>query len=162
MNALIQWDYVETIYHCLGHNPIFVLTYEFDHRKPNEWRINMAAKKDKRKDGSVGDWKGIANVPIDDSAKEMAQALVGSDDSEWTAGLGDLLASDYKLVIRWDDRSDCPMVSISCYDKDSPNYKHTLITRAPSWRLALALTWVKHHEIADGVWTEDTEGDVWS
>ena len=136
---------------------------EFDINKPNDWRLVVMARKQKQQsDESIGKWNGIANIAIEDEHKVEAQALIEETPDVVVSRVNDMLAANYKFVLRWDDRSDCPMVSASCYDADSPNFKYTLVTRAPRWDFALALTTIKHFDIAGEDWSGSVEGDTWS
>jgi len=139
-----------------------VTKLEFDLKTYNQWSIRMAKKDSKPQESGIGEWKGIANIAITSEHKAAAENMVREGDVRVTERVSELLAADYKIVLRWDERSNCPSVSLSCYNEASPNYKRTLITRAPLWDTAFALMGIKHFEIASGDWTADSEEDKWS
>lgn len=159
---LCEHDWLDTIEWCLRHSCSFHISVDkrYNERKQRD-EVIMARKKDSSGQGSIGDWNGIANISISSEHKDKAVELLSGDDTAWESDIEDMVGSDYKFVIRWDDRSDCPYLSVSCYASDDPNFKYSLVTRAPSWKACFALFWVKHFEIANRDWTRDTVSDSW-
>jgi len=160
---LCEHDWLNTVYWCLCRSCSFFVSVDlqFNTYKKRE-EVIMARRKDvKDESESLGEWNGIANVVINDNHKARVIEILSSGDFAWENDIADLVASDYKFVIRWDDRSDCPYLSVSCYAKTDPNFKFSLVSRAPSWRACFALFWVKHFEVCSGVWSASGEKDVW-
>lgn len=114
------------------------------------------------KDGKIGNWGGIVSVRFDRRDKDDYKGFVDNN-PEWVLEQAhDLVAEDNKITLSWDSRSDCFMASISCYNDKSPNYKHTMISRAPTLVDALGVALYKHVIIAERDWgVEASEGDVW-
>lgn len=117
--------------------------------------ISMAKKKESTS-SSVGKWNGITNVPAPEEIIERAHELA---DQDWTRErLEDLVAADYKVSCSYDSRHDCMMVSISCYDETSPNYKYTMVSRGAALGVTLCLALLKHFVVAEEVWVSGAAG----
>lgn len=125
------------------------------------WRLKIMAKKNARANSSngIGEWKGFANIPF--GAQDKDKALHWSKERDLWQEASDLVASDYKITLTVDQRSDAFVCSISCYDSDSPNYKHTMTSRAPTIDFALMVAIYKHIVIANGDWTEGVSAETW-
>lgn len=123
------------------------------------WRITRMAKKTETKKGTMGDWKGIVAVPFgaDEKREYAAQEIEFSDVA---LELGEIIATDYKLSLSHDNRSGAVMASLSCYNPDDPNYKSTMISRAPTVMDAIGVTVFKHVHVAERVWAESGDGDA--
>jgi len=128
---------------------------------PN-FRIEPMAKKETKSDSKMGSWNGIATVPFNSPEKEQFQKWQ-VDQDDWETDLTELIAQDYKLSLSHDNRSGAIMASLSCYNPKEPNYKYTLISRAPTPLLAVAVTLFKHLELSGGDWNaaQPEDADLW-
>lgn len=117
---------------------------------------NIMASKSK-----LGEWNGIARVPFNVPERKKFDAWLKKDPDVFFE-LGEIIAMDYKLSLSHEDRSGAVMASLSCYNPKEPNYKYTLVSRAPTVLDAIAVTVFKHLELAQGKWQEpDADVDMW-
>lgn len=110
---------------------------------------------------TLGEWNGIAKVAFNNPERRKYDDWIKTK-PDIELEVGELIGQDYKVSFSHDSRSGAVMCSVSCYAASSPNYKYTLISRAPTFWDALAVSIFKHTVLADGVWTEaETEDDMW-
>jgi hypothetical protein len=141
---------------------IFEIRFESVHnRKLIKGLKIMATKSKKSTENSkgIGDWNGIANVAFSKADKANYETWLEAADIG--ALLHDLIASDYKLSLSWDSRSDVFMSSLSCYNPQSTNFKFTLVSRAPNPIHALQVALYKHFVLSSEAWGAVVETDSW-
>lgn len=126
-----------------------------------ETRIEIMARKKKTtaKGEGIGEWKGFANITF--GKEDKAEMLVWTETADVWTMLQELVASDYKVSFNADQRHDAFVCSMSCYDPESPNFKRTMTSRAPSVPMACAVGLYKHFVIADQDWDVDEESEAW-
>lgn len=118
----------------------------------------IMAKKEKNE---IGDWKGIARVPFNSPERDAFVTWLKSEPDIFLE-LSEIIAQDYKLSLSYDSRSDAIMASLSCYNAKEPNYKMTLVSRAPTFWDALCVTVFKHTVLCEGKWNDAPEdSDKW-
>jgi len=127
-----------------------------------KYRITHMAKKSQNSGGKMGSWNGIVSVPFNSPEKEQFMKWRETADG-WETDLQDLIAQDYKLSLSHDNRSGAIMASLSCYNQKDPNYKYTMISRAPTPLMAVAVTLFKHLVLTEGDWNDSTppDADMW-
>ena len=124
-------------------------------------RVRIMATKRKsgnKSNGSMGEWHGIVRVPFTAEDKEGFDKWMSTVDV--ADMIQELVSGDYKLTLSYDNRNDAYLCSISCYDASSPNYKHTMISRAASTLTVLHLAIYKHFVVANGEWHSDEPEDI--
>lgn len=112
-----------------------------------------------KKAGKVGEWKGFADISVSKADKPKIKQYA-SDGDKVLEDLENLIGSSYKVTLSFDSRSDAHMCSISCYDDNSENYKHTMVTRAKTAWGSLCAGLYKHWVIADGKWGTADDLDI--
>lgn len=142
----------------------FLITTELN-LVDSEGELSLMARRKSTKQGtngqtSIGDWNGFATIALTDADKaEINKYVVNWEHVEDV--IAQLLFDDYKVTLKWDTQSDCYMLSASCYDAESPNFKYTLVTRATNLHILYATLAYKHEIIARGVWVSNDRKDVW-
>ena len=114
-------------------------------------RMEMAKK--------IGEWKGFADIALSKSDKKAAKEYANEGDRVLT-DLENLVGSSYKVTISVDTRNDVHMVSVSCYDANSPNFKHTMVTRGRTAWGTLCAALYKHWHVADGKWQTQDDAEI--
>lgn len=120
----------------------------------------MAKKAVPGKDSKIGTWNGIANVAFNSDDKD--NYMVWKETIEIDDLLHQLIASDYKLTMSYDNRSDAFMCSLSCYNANETNFKFTMTSRAPNPTDAMLVALYKHFVISTENWGASTQEDTWS
>lgn len=110
----------------------------------------------KEKEVGIGEWLGFVDVKL---PKEARLKALESDTLSLMDNLDDLLQNNYKVSMTWDKKTETFLVSISCYDATSPNFKRTLTTRYTSALEALKLALWKDSVFLKGVWVSETSKD---
>lgn len=146
----------------LQHEFVIELTWESLNRSKYIKGLKIMATKTTKKSGkseTIGQWNGIAHVAFSGADKENYEKWLGKVDIDAT--LHDLIASDHKLSLSWDSRSDVFMASMSCYNAESPNFKYTMVSRAPSPIHAMQVALYKHYVVSEENWGAVAENDTW-
>lgn len=119
----------------------------------------MARNNNKKQETKgIGEWNGFANIPF--GREDVNAALKwGNDVDVFWLHFEEMVAADYKVTVNRDMKRHGFIVSVSCYDEDSPNYKYTMTSRAPSAAEGMVIAVYKHVVISGGVW-KDTDDDL--
>lgn len=68
----------------------------------------------------------------------------------------------YKFSVRWDGDNVCYIASMTCHDKQSPNFQGVMTSRAADAGDAMLMNVYKHSEVEDGeIWPRETDRDTW-
>lgn len=128
----------------------------------HDWELTIMAKKtaNKRGTGTTGNWRGFAEIPV---TKEMrADYLKWVKSADLWQLMYQLLQQGYSVKLTFHQERQHFAAAMSCYDETSPNYQHTMMTRAGDAETVLATAIWKHYAVAGEVWSSDeADDDVW-
>lgn len=108
--------------------------------------VKMAKKSDKFK------WNGYVNVEIGSSQVDLAEAFIGDEKKAFMA-LGQAVVDGYKIAVSFDAENENFRATLTCFDRDSPNFGYALGSFGSDWYTAVAACLFKHFEISDEDWT---------
>lgn len=104
----------------------------------------------------------FVNVSLSRSEQAAVESWSTETSPDYGIILDDLISNGYSIKISWSDYNDCFTASLSCSDKDDPNYLKILTGRAGSAYSALDVLLYKHLVFCEGgTWSTEQSSDNW-
>lgn len=121
----------------------------------------MPRKKNPTKENRV--WHGFVNITLNKSDKKEFLQWHASNVENYSELFGGLIETGHKVSYKWDDKSECYLVSVTGETDQCLNQGWCMTSRSPDVLEVLWLALYKHYKVCDGDWAEytDTSGNNW-
>lgn len=127
----------------------------------------LAVQQLQRKDSNMSKKKErpqviFVNVRVERAEKDKVAKWASRKGFDYLAELEHLVQAGYKIGVSWDNRNDCFIVSITCWEEGTENYAHCFSTRHGNIKRAIELMLFKVNVLLEeSPWGEVSQADDW-
>jgi hypothetical protein len=104
----------------------------------------------------------FVNVRVERAQKDAVGKWAGRKGFDYLTELEHLVQAGYKVGVSWDNRNQCFIVSVTCWEDGAANYAHCFSTRHGSIQKAIELMLYKVNVLLEeSPWGEVSQADDW-